>query len=47
MKVVVGTHPIPEKYLKTHSALGTWDSPEWKELIQPTMSDQKTRLTYD
>jgi len=47
MKVVVGTHPIPEKYLITHSKLGTWDTPEWKELIKPTLSDRDTRLSYD
>ena len=47
MKVIVGTHPIPEKYLKTHTELGTWTSSEWKELIKPTMSDSETRLSYD
>ena len=47
VKVVVGTHPIPEKYLKMHRALGTWDSQEWGPLLQPTMSDEKTRLDYD
>ncbi|MCD6347389.1 MAG: CGGC domain-containing protein [Bacteroidales bacterium] len=47
MKVVVGTHPIPEKYLITHSNLGTWDTPEWQEMIKPTMCTQKTRLLYD
>jgi len=47
MKVVIGTHPIPEKYLITHSKLGTWDTPEWEELIKPTMSDHDTRLSYD
>ena len=47
MKVVIGTHPIPEKYRITHSKLGTWDSPEWEEFIQPTMADEKMRLEYD
>ncbi|NOR46246.1 MAG: CGGC domain-containing protein [Candidatus Delongbacteria bacterium] len=47
IKVVVGTHPIPEKYYKTHKELGTWDSPKWQELIAPTLPDQKTRLKYD
>ena len=45
--VVIGTHPIPQKYFKTHSAIGTWDSSEWKELIKPTLADEKTRLAYD
>ena len=47
MDVVVGTHPIPQKYYSTHSKLGTWNTPEWKELVQATVTDQKTRLAYD
>ena len=47
MDVVVGTHPIPEKYYRTHSALGTWDSGLWKELIAPTLCDEETRISYD
>ena len=45
--VVIGTHPIPQKYYLTHSALGTWDSKEWKKLIQPTLTDERTRLAYN
>ncbi len=47
VKVVIGTHPIPQKYYLTHTALRTWDSPEWKEFIQPTLVDEQTRLAYD
>lgn len=47
MKVVVGTHPIPEKYLETHTKLKTWDAPEWDEITKPTMSDEKTRISYN
>ena len=45
--VVVGTHPIPQKYLLTHTKLNTWDTTEWKGLITPTLVDEKTRLAYD
>ena len=45
--VVVGTHPIPQKYWLTHKKLGTWETSEWKELIAPTIADKKTRLAYD
>lgn len=45
--VVFGTHPIPQKYYNIHMKLGTWDSPKWKEIIQPTLADEKTRLDYD
>ena len=47
MKVVVGTHPIPEKYRITHSKLGTWNSAEWRGFIQPTIADERMRLDYD
>ena len=47
IKTVVGTHPIPQKYFLTHTSLDTWNSLEWKKLIEPTLSDEKTRLAYD
>jgi predicted metal-binding protein len=47
LKVVVGTHPIPEKYYITHKKLNTWDTKEWNELIKPALTDQKLRLSYD
>ncbi len=47
MKVVVGTHPVPEKYVVTHTKLKTWEAAEWKELLKPTMCDQKTRVAYN
>ena len=47
VNVVVGTHPIPQKYYITHSALGPWNSELWKEFIQPTLTDRQTRLAYD
>lgn len=45
--VVVGTHPIPQKYLLTHERCATWCGPEWPELLAPTMADEPTRLAYD
>ena len=47
IKVVVGTHPIPEKYKTTHEALQSWDSPVWQENIKPTLADEETRLDYN
>ncbi|WP_287125811.1 CGGC domain-containing protein [Desulfobacter sp.] len=47
IRVIVGTHPIPQKYLITHKKLGTWDSKEWKELTSPTMTNEELRLKYD
>ncbi len=47
IKVVIGTHPIPEKYFNVHSLLKTWNDPEWKEILQPTISNEKTRTDYN
>jgi len=47
MKVVIGTHPIPEKYLIEHTKMKTWNSIEWDEITRPTMSDEKTRIAYN
>jgi len=47
VEVVVGTHPIPRKYLDMHQQLGTWKDPKWEPLIMPTMADEVTRAAYD
>ena len=47
VKVIVGTHPIPKKYLDMHTHLGTWENSAWKPLIAATMSDEATRASYD
>ncbi len=47
MKVVYGTHPIPQKYLTTHQNLKTWDTPFYQRVIQDSMSDEITRLQYN
>jgi predicted metal-binding protein len=47
MEVVLGSHPIPQSYFATHQALGTWDSPPWRDKIRWTVSDEATRRSYD
>lgn len=47
VEVVVGTHPIPQKYYTTHTRLGTWNSESWQRMIVPTLADEATRLAYD
>lgn len=47
VKVVVGTHPIPQKYIDIHTRLGTWDEPVWEALIKPTLTDEATRIAYN
>lgn len=50
LEVVVGTHPIPEKYNLVHEPLGTWRTMD--EVMPPRdlgdlMADEATRLAYD
>jgi len=47
MNVVIGTHPIPQKYYTTHQQLGTWEGKTWQELIAPTLADETIRKAYD
>ena len=47
IKVVVGTHPIPQKYYTTHTNLGTCGNEEMQGLIGPTLGDEKIRFSYD
>jgi len=47
VNVVVGTHPIPKKYLVMHTSLGTWENSKWKPLVAPTLADETTRANYD
>ncbi|MBI9044984.1 MAG: hypothetical protein JEZ06_10890, partial [Anaerolineaceae bacterium] len=47
VKVVVGTHPIPQKYHNIHTNLGTWQDEAWQSLLAPTLADETMRLDYD
>lgn len=47
VRVVLGTHPIPEKYHLMHGRLGSWASPGWEERLAPTLCDEGTRKAYD
>ena len=47
IEVVLGTHPIPQKYLEMHEKLGTWNSDRWQEIIKPTLCDLNVRVTYN
>ena len=49
LKVIFGTHPIPQKYLRFIRKLeiGNQLIPEWEDFIQPTIADEKTRIAYN
>jgi predicted metal-binding protein len=47
VKVVLGTHPIPQKYLDLHSQLGTWEDPCWQNRLAATMENDVIREAYN
>ncbi len=47
VKVVLGTHPIPQKYLDMHTQLGTWEDPCWQSRLAATLTDENTRKNYN
>jgi predicted metal-binding protein len=47
IKVIYGTHPIPQKYFITHNNLKTWETPFLKKIIQSTLTNEETPLNYD
>jgi len=47
VKVIIGTHPIPAKYLDMHTRLKSWEAPLWKGIVAPSLSDAETRLSYN
>ena len=47
VKVVMGTHPIPQKYFEIHTRLETWEDVAWKLLLEPTLADEATRIAYN
>jgi len=47
LEVVVGTHPVPEKYEVVHAELGTWKALPAGDDLAPLRADRETRLAYD
>ena len=47
VKVVLGTHPIPQKYLEMHTRLGAWEDSCWQPLLAASMTNEEIRKAYD
>ncbi len=47
LRVVVGTHPIPQKYFLAHGQLGTWSGAPWAKRLEPTLTTEEVRRAYD
>ncbi len=47
LKVIPGTHPIPQKYYLAHTAMGTWAEARWEGPLALTLCTERVRLAYD
>ena len=47
IKVVAGTHPIPQKYYEIHQQLDSWKGAHWAAILKPCLSDETIRIAYD
>jgi hypothetical protein len=47
VQVVLGTHPIPQKYLDMHTQLGTWEAPSWQPRLIATLANEAIRKAYN
>jgi predicted metal-binding protein len=47
MKVIFGTHPIPQKYYVTHVELKSWENKFLSDAIRLTLADELIRFRYD
>jgi len=47
MKVVIGTHPIPQKYIDIHEKIGTWKSEKWQGNIKPSLANKEISIAYN
>jgi len=47
MKVIPGTHPVPQKYYLTHMKLDTWKDEFMMDSVENILGDEKTRVNYD
>ena len=47
VEVVIGTHPIPQKYVERHAPLGTWEDPATHSHSRDTYASLEERLAYN
>ena len=47
MEVVMGTHPVPEKYNRVHRELDTWPGMTAQADLKALLADREIRLSYD
>ncbi len=45
--VVMGTHPVPEKYYRLHQKLGTWEDNKWNKRLASLQDPEEVRKAYN
>lgn len=45
--VVIGTHPIPEKYWTVHKKLNSWKKDFWKNIVDKNKATKEIRIEYN
>ena len=45
--MVIGTHPIPEKYFKKHNILKTCDTTAKRKQIELILNEEELRKSYN
>ncbi len=46
LRVVFGTHPMPQRYIDMHEYLGTFNDENWLEKVSPLMQNEGARAEY-
>jgi predicted metal-binding protein len=47
IEVIIGTHPVPQKYFSTHMELKSWNTEFYEDSMCNVIGDEMTRLSYD
>lgn len=47
VRVVAGTHPIPQKYFTKHQKLGSWAEPHWTDILALCLANETVRIAYN
>jgi predicted metal-binding protein len=47
LPVIIGTHPMPQNYIKAHNEIGDWKRDNVEDYVKPLIQDRKASEKYD
>lgn len=47
VQVIVGTHPVPQKYYDMHQKMGDWQGAGWEARLENAITDEEMRKSYN